>query len=241
MTVTRYDLRDERLALSPKIALVRGKAIERPLSQITGVTVHQMAIAFGLTRAQIAGSRGDRSLAMARRASTIACHAAAFRTGESVLATPIRWDVNHANALNDSTLGLEIDGLHPGLDDDPATLPQREDLATLPRGRTATEWTPLAIETARDALRWLVETARAEGCPIEWVWAHRQSNGTRRADPSERIWRDVVLALATELHLRTDLERTWPHRYRHAVTRAWVDAPGRQIPRAWDPAATAGY
>lgn len=225
--IARYDLRDERVALAPKVRLVRGRPATRAPETITTIVIHQMAADFGVSVPQLRAARGDRSLALARRALGIACHAAAFGSGEVVLAAPLRWHVNHGNGYNACSVGLEIDGRHPGLDDDPSTAPVREDLRTTWGGEPS-EWGAEQIEAAREALRWLVEQARAEGCPITRIVAHRQSSATRRSDPGQRIWRDVVLTFAVpELGLWTDP--------------ADAVGDGRPIPREWDPAGVGAY
>lgn len=228
MTLQRYDLRDERVPLSPKVRMLgSGKPMVRDPSAITGVTVHQMAANFGVSKAQLTAARGDRSLALARRALSIACHAAAFRSGESVLAAPCLWYVQHGNQLNPSTLGLEIDGRHPGLDDDPSTAPLREDLGTTWGGEPC-ELTDELVTAARDACTWLIEEARTLGCDLRYVYAHRQSSDSRRSDPGQRLWRAVVLEHAVpRLGLRVEAARVW--------------GDGRPVPRAWDPAGVGAY
>jgi hypothetical protein len=230
--ITRYDLRAERLPSAPKIKMAGSRPVIRDPSKINSVVVHQMAAEFGATKANV--TKYGREQAIARRALGIACHAAAFRDGQSVLATPATWYVQHGNGFNEHSLGLEIDGHHAGLADDPATVAIREDLKTT-YGGTPTLLTDTLIAAARDALRWLVETARAEGCPLEWIYAHRQSSADRRSDPGELLWRAVVLDFAEpELGLR-------------ARPDVWLPAsnprngPGKTIPIEWDPRGVGHY
>lgn len=226
MTFKRYDLRGQRSKVI-KTKHVGGRVVERDPKAINAVTIHQMACEMGLTAARIKRAGGDASLAMAQRALGIACHAAAFRGGQSVLSAPARWYVQHGNAHNPTHLGLEIDGRHPGLDDDPSTTPIREDIKST-WGGPPTVYTALLIETACDALTWLVESAWAEGMPIEYIDAHRQSSGTRRSDPGERLWRDVVLGYAVPtLRLKTRPAVVWAASTKTAK-------PGRPIPIEWD-------
>jgi hypothetical protein len=227
----RYDLRDQRA--SAKVRVRGGRVVVRDPATITGVVVHQMAAPFGVSTRQLRLAGGVRELALARRALGIACHGAAFlpqspgQPGPIVLSAPCTWYVNHGNGLNATTIGYEIDGRHPGVDDDPDTAPLREDIRST-WGGPPSEIGTVGIATAREGLRWLVETARAEGCPIEWVYAHRQSSATRRSDPGERLWRAVVLEWAVpRLGLRTAPADTW--------------GDGRPVPLAWDPAGVGAY
>ena len=77
-----------------------------------------------------------------------------------------------------------------------------------------------SIETARAALRYLVEQGRAAGMPISSIYAHRQSNGTKRSDPGEGLWREVALWGVRELGLSTIPTAT--------------TGDGVPIPREWD-------
>jgi hypothetical protein len=198
-----------------------GKPVLRKPELVNGIVLHQTAAVFGTSSQQIEAAGGDRELALARRALRVACHAMAFRDGFVVAASPLRWHVNHANGLNATTLGLEIDGLYSGLQDDPATIPRREDLDTTWQRRVPSKLTPSTIEAASAALTWLVEAGRADGMPLEYLYAHRQSSETRRSDPGEAIWKAIALELAPRLDLKM-----LPH---------WSSGTGRPIPRAWDP------
>lgn len=218
------DLRSEQRnpftlkGLPPKSpSFVRGgKTVERDAKTITGVTLHQTACVFG--------PANDRARAH-RRALSIPAHVTAFRDGVFVAAAPLRWYLYHGNALNEFTLGLECEGKYPGLDDDPKTA-RREDEATTWEGK-ATPLDARAIETFRAALRWLVETGRAEGMPIEHIYAHRQSNGMKPSDPGQGLWREVALWGVRELGL---------------VTRpSFTLRDGKPIPAQWEPGATAKY
>lgn len=191
--------------------------VERQARDITGVVLHQTAVPFGVSKRQVAAADGDRRLALARRGLDVACHAIAFRDGLVVRTHPLEVHVNHGNGLNSRSLGLEVDGRYPGLDDKPETVP-REDLATT-WGGDPTELTYRTIAAARVALRDLVVRGRELGMPIEYLWAHRQSSATRRSDPGQGLWESVALwAVATlDLKLQPDL----------------VVGDGRAIPLAW--------
>ncbi len=218
-----YDLRDEQDFDYPhgkrKVRVRGGKVAHRRPEDVTGIVLHQTAVAFGVSPRQVEASHGDERLALARRGLDVACHAIAFRRGLYVATHPLTTWVNHGNAYNGSTLGLEVDGRYPGLESQPGRTTWGGDPTTL---------TEQTIETARAALRWLVDTGRAEGMPIEWIYAHRQSSANRRSDPGEGLWREVVLNFAVpELGLKTK-----PGEY---------VGDGRPVPREWDPRGSVSY
>lgn len=207
--IEHLDLRAEGPPLDVQRTRYRfrnGSVAVRDPATVTGIVVHQTACTFG----------GD---APHRRALRIPAHATAFRDGTFVTPCPLAWYAHHGNGLNDRSLGLEIEGRYAGRRDDPATAP-REDLGST-WGGPPDVLTPLAIECARAALAWLVEAGRADGMPIRYVWAHRQSSATRRSDPGEDIWRSVVMGGTYAL---LGLE----------VQPALVVGDGRPIPTAWD-------
>lgn len=207
-----------------KHRLTRGRdrvVVERDPRTVDSVVIHQTACDFG---------PNDNEQRELERAFGVACHAVAFKRGAVVLPNPLRWVVLHANALSDRSLGLEVEGLYAGLEDDPSTVPDEAKQTTW-KGRPDVV-TELAVAAARRALRELVERGRAEGMPIRYVIAHRQSSGTRRSDPGQTAWRRVVLEYAVPvLGLETMPARAW---------RSRSSGPGRPIPKAWDPTAGVG-
>ncbi len=197
-----------------KHKIVRGRVVMRDPKTVNSVTIHQTACIFGPL---------NNLVARHRRALGVACHALSFGMDRTVvLANPLRSYVWHGNGFNRYSLGYEIEGHFSGLLDDPRTTPRREDLETMWNGKTPTKMTTDIVETACEGLRLLVELGRLEGMPIEYLDAHRQSSGTRRADPGQGIWRDVVLGYALPV-LKLKLR---PHR---------KIGTGRPIPLAWDP------
>lgn len=203
-------------------ALPNGKVLVRAPETVTGIVVHQTACHFG--PAADPARRHD-------RAHDIPIHAVAFRDGVVALPYPLTWDLYHGNQLNARSLGLEVEGLFAGVEGtDHAPVHDaggRGDLvAPHPGGTDGLE--PLLLETAKRALRELVERGRALGMPIEKVWAHRQSSATRRPDPGELLWTHLVLGYAVPvLGLRTEVDL--------------VVGDGRPVPKEWDPSATAEY
>lgn len=188
------------------------RAVERTVvrapGDIDGITIHQTACVFG---------PADRDKAH-RRALRVPAHVVAFRDGTYVQGAPLLWFLYHGNALNGHTLGLECEGHYPGLLDDPTT-PRREDEDSL-WGRDATPVTPEALLCFRAALRHLVEGGRALGCPIKYIWAHRQSSESRRSDPGQELWTMVAEWGCRELGLKA--------RYADVF-----GGEGRPIPREW--------
>lgn len=186
-----------------------GKVVERDPAKIDTIVLHQTACVFGRKSTQ-----PDRY----HRALGVACHALAFNDGVVALANPFRWYVQHGNGYNDRSLGLEVEGLFPGLVDHPRTLPKMP-------GQDETPVTPALIEAGRLAIREMIYQAGNEGIRIRRVVAHRQSSPTRRADPGEALWKALVVDYAVrELGLVTDPTETLARK---------DGRRGRPIPAAW--------
>lgn len=196
-----------------KHKMAAGKVVKRDPKRITGITLHQCAVFFG-----VAKNAKDRHAALHERGLGIGCHVwavdgqgAGLECGHVVVCNPLDWWVYHGNGLNEFSLGLEVDGLYPGL-----------------VSQTGKRPTDRIIETSRLALRWMVEEGRRLGMPIEHIWAHRQASDTRRADPGEALWRALVVDYAVPvLGLRT-----------HPAD---VLGKGAPIPAAWDPEGVGAY
>lgn len=205
-----------------KHRLSRGKVVERDPRRVDGIVLHQTACTFG---------PGDDPQRRHERALNVACHATAFRDGCVVLANPFPWTVNHGHAFNDRSLGLEVEGLYPGLEDDPHTIPDEAKRTTW--GGRPDVVTELVVAAMRRALRELVERGRAEGMPIRYIWAHRQSSGKRRSDPGQTLWRRGVLEYAVPvLGLETQPGLFLPSR---------AGGAGRAVPKSWDPGGAGRY
>lgn len=199
------------------VKTVRGKVVVRDPKIVTGIGIHQTACVFGPS------NDIDRRN---RRALNVPCHALAFRDGTFVTAFPLPWFVYHGNALNEFSYGLECEGKYPGLPDDPTT-PQREDEQST-WGGNPTPLDDLAIETFRAALKYLYEEGMKLGSPLQYVWAHRQSNGQKPSDPGYGIWKHVVLDYAVaKLGLKTQPEKVW--------------RDGKTVPPQWDPKGVGKY
>jgi len=211
--IAHLDLR--RTALPDDVVRARykhrgGVIVMRDPKTITGIVVHQTACTFGPS---------DDADRRHRRAQRIPAHATAFRDGTFVTPCDLPAYAQHGHRLNGRSLGLEIEGRYSGEVDDPATAP-REDLGST-WGGPPDVVTDLVVECARVALKWLVDEGRRLGCPIKFVWAHRQSSATRRSDPGAELWRRVVLLYAIPA---LGLE----------AQPGLVVGDGRPIPRSWD-------
>jgi len=197
-----------------------GKIIERDMKLVQGVCFHQTACVFGAPRSSNPDSKY-------RRALDVPCHGVGFMDGTAVLPCPLTWYVHHGNAFNDDTIGLELEGHYSGVLDDPKT-PRREDLRSTWKGEDPTPLTDVAIQCFRDLTKRVVEEARAMGAPIEFAYAHRQTNGDKESDPGEAIWKHVVLEYAVPvLGLKTQPLHT--------------RRDGKQIPKEWDPGGVVQY
>lgn len=207
------DLRNEQKPGGPdpkcgKIA--GGRLVMRDPASIDAIVLHQTACTFGASSAAIQAAGGDKSKARHQRALGVHAHSTAFTDGTAVIAYPLRAYVYHGNGANSRSLGLEIEGHYDGI----------------PGGKLG-DPSDMTIETAREALRWLVEAARAEGMPIRYVLAHRQYSSSRRSDPGWKIWRDVGVWSEAALGL-TPLPTL-------------TDRDGAPIPKAWDSRQVAAY
>ncbi len=202
------DLRTQRIASAPRIRMTpQGKPHQRAPTAVTGICLHQTAVRFGVSARQLASAGGDRAVALARRALDIAAHATVFHPDPAgthgpllVPCAPLAWHVNHANGMNPTTLGIEVDGLYAGVEDDPRTVWG---------DKPPTAWTDEMARAVFAMVEWLLAEARGAGMDIRFIYAHRQSSATRRADPGELIWRTVALRAVTELGLRMEPKRVW--------------------------------
>lgn len=214
MPVEIIDLRHEQRNppdVKRKFKRQNGKVLCRDPERVTGITIHQTAVKYGVANYQIARAHGDRKLAMCRRALRVACHVMSFHDGYVCWANPLEWYVYHGNRFNAFELGIEIDGNYPGLIGGDTWNKKHQTITT-----------PESIEAARAGVKLLVDEGRKMGMPIEFIHAHRQSSVTRRSDPGEELWKKVVLEYAVpELGLKTETRLTIGN--------------GRPIPEEWDP------
>lgn len=204
-----------------KCKVRNGKVVRLDVSKVTGITLHQTASNFSATRFD-AAKYPDPHRALAERAKGVACHVMAFEEGFLAWPNPLDWYVYHGNGLSSFELGIEIEGDLPGLE---RLRKPDQDFVT-----------DKLVKAGRAGMKLLVERGRAMGMPIEFVHAHRQSSPTRKADPGETLWHEIVLGYAVPvLGLKTEPARIW------ISTSKKASGPGRPIPREWDPSGLVAY
>lgn len=182
------------------VAAQKAVGHKRPWEAITGITLHQTACDFGHESPD--------------RWNTLEAHMGVSRERFGVWVHDLEWIVFHANELNPMTVGLEIEGNYPGVAGDRATCWQPGSDLMVP--------TPGLVPVAHDAIRWICEMVKANGGQVEHLYAHRQTAGSRRADPGEDLWKMVALPMMSEL----GLDDGGP---------AFRIDNGRVIPEAWNP------
>ena len=195
-----------------------GKVVVRDAASVSGIMLHQTGVWYGVSSAQVAAAGGDRHAALHTRGLNIACHAVAFDgkdagldCGHGVATAPLKWYCYQANTANAESVGLEVEGVYPGLVTPGCVMPSER-----------------VVNAARDAVRYMVEQGRREGMPLRYIWAHRQSSAMRRSDPGEALWKRVALEYAVAvLGLETQPSRTW--------------GDGRPIPVEWQPGGVGPY
>jgi hypothetical protein len=225
--VRLYDLRSEQSARHPKGKADRhGRTLQRDPSAIKGITIHQMDCLLGPKKGW-EKQYSIREEAVARRALDVACHVAALRSGAVVIpANPLDY-LQQANALNPRTLGLEIEGIYPGLMGGRIGHPGPK--------RSPTEVTVEIVHASRMGMKLLVSLGKSVGAVIEFVWAHRQADSWKLADPGEELWRKVVLEYAVPvLGLRTRPGDNFAH-YKGPVRH------GKPVCLEWDPKGVGRY
>lgn len=203
-----FDFRAERVAAKPKVRMdARNRPVVRDPKKVRGIVLHQTAVKFSVSSAQLRAAGNNRGLALARRALNISTHATVFCEDPQgshgpllVLAAPLLWHMNHGNGLNGESLGLETDGLYPGITGQPRTVWGN---------KTPTPYMESTLLGARAGVHMLYEKGVEEGCPIEFFWAHRQSSATRRSDPGEWLWRNVAFWARDNLKLKLQPDAKW--------------------------------
>jgi len=219
-SVKVYDLRHESWDKRNQKKFKRrsgGGPVVRDPSHVTGITIHQTAVPYGVKEYQIHAAGGDEELALARRSLQVACHVMAFRGGFIAVPNDLRWYVYHGNGFNSFELGIEIDGRYPGVIGGKTW-----------NGKPASKVTEDLVRAACAGIEFLVIEGRKMGMPIEYIHAHRQSSATRRDDPGEELWKDVVLDFCVPvLGLKTEPARTLKD--------------GRPVPTEWDSNGVGSY
>lgn len=184
----------------------RYKPYRRRWVDVTGICLHQTACRLGERP-----SRWD----------TVGAHWGVTAAGVRIRLHPSNMRVGHAQAWNAQTVGIEVDGLYPGIVGDPRTL---WDDPSTPRRERASVLTDMAVEATRQIIRDIVAEVAEHGGDVRALVAHRQSSINRRNDPGSEIWQRIALPMKAELGLRDGGESD--HTF---------EVGGRPIPEAWDP------
>jgi N-acetyl-anhydromuramyl-L-alanine amidase AmpD len=142
------------------------------------------------------------------RYDAINVHFVVTRAGKILRLYDLDTATCHGNGWNNQTVGIEIDGLYAGQEDDPTTLVDESLLTTwndptTPHRETPMQVTPEAMEAARNLVRWICEEVALNKGKVGVLVAHRQSSASRRNDPGEAIWRAVALPMMAELGLHS--------------------------------------
>jgi len=146
----------------------RGRVVMREAHEVQGICFHITGAVFGAMPSDV--KRHGRALAIQRRALKIPAHMTIFRDGACVVPFSLRAYLYHANALNDRTIGIEIERMT-----DASHMPQ------------------VQLDACHEGIDWLVRQAEAEGIHLRDAWGHRQSNGAKPGDPGPDVWGRIVV------------------------------------------------
>jgi hypothetical protein len=135
----------------------------RPLSQITGVTLHQTGCFY--TPGKLDGWK------------RLNAHIGIPRSGPWLLVNGFEKFIWHAQGLSASTIGIEVEGKLPGLIGNTKTIWQYQEGDPI----TLTESQKVGLIEALDFCFSKVG--------VGTLWAHRQSFKNRTLDPGEEIWK----------------------------------------------------
>lgn len=175
----------------PNQPAVRYTPAHRTWANTRGVTLHQTAC-----------HMGERT----ERYDHIGAHFAVLRSGRVLWMADLDRVVIHGNGWNNQCVGIEIDGLYAGLEDDPDTAQDESlrttwDDPTTPTREQPMQVTPAAMESTRQLVRWIRRAVTRKGGRLDVLCAHRQSSVDRRNDPGQAIWQQVAVPLHAELGL----------------------------------------
>lgn len=181
----------------------------RPISQITGIVLHQTACRM---------SPGAWK--------NVHAHAGVDQNGVAYQIYDWRDRVNHGHDFNATTVGIEFEGHFEGIQgaawthwvpvagpNDPP-IPAARRVPMIP--------TKAQIESGRYLIVEILQWAQENGGEIKHVFAHRQSSDQRQGDPGSAIWKALGLWAQEEFGL-TD------------GGPGYVIGTGLPIPEAWDP------
>lgn len=184
----------------------------REWHETTGITLHQTAC-----------DMGER----VERYDTMGAHWGVLRSGRIIRLCDNDRVVYHGNGWNARCVGIEVNGLYAGREDDPDTAQDEALRSTWDDPSTAVrekpqQVTPAAMLSLRMLCRFIAHDVRSNGGELKVLCAHRQSSQDRRNDPGEAIWK-AAAPVSAELGLN--------------YGGAGFTIGGYPIPECWDPAA----
>lgn len=163
----------------------------RPWSLVTRICLHQTACRMGEN---------------APRYDGLGAHGAVTAGGKIFHEHDLNRIVWHGNGWNASSVGIELDGLFAGREDDPATAVDEalrttwDDPSTKIR-ELPTRPTTAQVIAAQDYIRWIYCEVERHGGKIVDIVAHRQASKNRQNDPGQDVWQRVALPMREELGL----------------------------------------
>lgn len=175
----------------------------RAWSKITAVVLHQTATNLGEKPS---------------RWHSVPIHFCITRAGYIIQLYDLTEVCNHANGLNQRSVGIEIDGWYAGIEGQPKTLWQPEGLTT---PRQPMNLPAVQADAAKAAVQYIMNTVAANGGNVTHIHPHRQSSKDRQSDPGSLIWGTVGLWAQSSLGLSDG-------------GAAFTVGNGRPIPEAWD-------
>lgn len=187
---------DRRAYHSPTVRGAAGKLlgyapVKRSWSQVRGITLHQTAC-----------DMGER----VERYDTMGAHFGVLRSGRIIQLCDSDRVVYHGNGWNKQCVGIEVNGLYAGREDDPDTALDESMRSTWDDPSTPTrekpmKVTPQSMLSLRMLIRWICYDTMRNGGRINVLNAHRQSSMDRRNDPGESIWKQAAIPMHFELGL----------------------------------------
>lgn len=177
----------------------------------------------GITLHQTACDMGER----AERYDTMGAHWGVLRSGRIIRLCDNDRVVYHGNGWNARCVGIEVNGLYAGQEDDPDTaqdeaLRSTWDDPSTPTREKPQQVTPQSMLSLRMLCRFIAYDIASHGGVLRVMGAHRQSSPDRRNDPGEAIWKQAAIPLMGELGLSDG-----------GV--GFKLNGGRPIPQVWDP------
>lgn len=167
LPASMVDYREEVLRRRKKSAKKR-TIVERNISHITGITLHQTATFFN--------GRCPFGLEM---------HFIAHRNGESQYLNDVSGKMWQAQRVfNARDVGIECDGYYSGIGVNkkyfwkPKSRPNRKPMTP----------TDELISCTRETIKYICEEVGRRGGEIKYIHAHRQTSNSRTSDPGSLLW-----------------------------------------------------